>query len=491
MSLDDRGDRSARIYSAIRAAALDGRLAPGERLPPSRVLAERLLVSRGTVTSAYERLVSEGVLESRRGSGTFVSHAVAAPGARTARGGAVRPRALWRPEGLEPPDHVAGSAPPAGPVGGSGDRPAYDLSVGVPDPALFPLATWRRLVSAELRPEGLRTATYDGPGHRRLEEIVARHVGMSRSVLASGTDVLLTTGAQQALDLVARVLVEPGDVVAVEDPGYTAAHRLFASHGAQVRGVPVDDEGLVVEALPAVARLVYVTPSHQFPTGVVMSLGRRTALLEWAARNDAVIVEDDYDSEFRFDERPLEPLQSLDPDGRVVYVGTFSKTLLPLLRVGYAIAPTSLQPALREAKQVTDWAGDAVTQGALARLMAEGLLGPHLRRAARVYGERRQVLLLALESRLADELEVIPSVAGLHVCARFRSPDVDDVAVVQEAARQGVLVEALSPRFLTEPPRPGLVMGFGTTTAERIPEAVDRLAQAVGSVCGSHGPVAG
>jgi GntR family transcriptional regulator/MocR family aminotransferase len=461
VSFDGNGDRTSRIYLALRRAVLDGRLAAGERVPTTRGLAGQLGVSRGTVTAAYERLAAEGFLVSRVGSGTFVSSAIKAPPAdRRARSGRVLPRPGWPRE--------AAPAPLPAPA-------AYDLSVGVPDPALFPLAVWRRLVSAELRPGRLSAPTYAVSGHPALREEVARYVGLSRSVLASADDVLLTTGAQQALDLVARVLLAPGDVVAVEDPGYPAAHRAFEASGARVRGVPVDAEGLVVDALPATARLVYVTPSHQFPTGVPMSLNRRTALLEWAFRHDAVVVEDDYDSEFRFEDRPLEPLQSLDRDGRVVYVGSFSKTLLPLLRVGYAIAPASLQLALREAKRVADWNGDLVTQGALAQFMAEGLLGAHVRRASRVYRERREVLLAGLRDGCGDSLAVVPSVAGLHVCAWLVDASGDDTAVVTRAAAAGVALEALSPRFRDQEPAPGVVLGFGGITAARIPEALARL----------------
>jgi GntR family transcriptional regulator/MocR family aminotransferase len=265
----------------------------------------------------------------------------------------------------------------------------------------------------------------------------------------------------------------------MEDPGYTAAHRLFETHRARVEGVPVDREGLVVDALPERARLVYVTPSHQFPTGVAMSLARRTALLQWAVRHDALIVEDDYDSEFRFADRPLEPLQSLDRDGRVVYVGSFSKTLLPLLRVGYAIAPASLQPALREAKRVTDWDSDAVTQGALARFMAEGLLGAHVRRATAVYRERREALLHGLAERFPGVLEVVPSAAGLHVCALLPDPAASDAAIVARAADRGVVVEALSPRFAGRAPQQGLVLGFGAIAAEAVPAALAALGAAL------------
>jgi GntR family transcriptional regulator/MocR family aminotransferase len=289
--------------------------------------------------------------------------------------------------------------------------------------------------------------------------------------------VLLTNGAQQGLDVVARGVLDPGDVVAAEDPGYTAAVRLFASHGARVVGVPVDEEGLVVEQLPPAARLVYVTPSHQFPTGAVMSLRRRVALLEWAARRNAVVVEDDYDSEFRFEDRPLAPLQSLDRDGRVVYVGSFSKTLMPSLRVGYVVAPQSLQRTLREVKALSDWQGDAVTQGTLARFMSEGLLAAHVRRVGKVYAARRSALLDALAALPEGLLEVLPSAAGLHVCTRFVDTAVDDVEVARRALGAGVTVEPLSVRYHGTPPRPGLLLGFRRVPEEQMATAVGRLAR--------------
>ncbi len=380
---------------------------------------------------------------------------------RRARPGAVEPLDLWRPA-------EATASPRA--------RLLHDLSVGLPDPGLFPLETWRRLVADQLRRSRLEEATYHGSGSRRLESEIARHLGLARSVVATGDDVVVTAGAQQAVDLVARILVAPGDTVAVEDPGYGAMHRLLATHRARLRGVPVDDEGLVVDALPPTARIVYVTPSHQFPTGVTMSLARRSALLRWASEHDAVVVEDDYDSEYRFADQPLEPLQSLDRDGRVVYVGTFSKSLLPALRVGYVVAPRSLQPALREAKRVTTWEGDLTTQGALASFLAEGHHAAHVRRALRVYRERRDAVLTGLAD-LDDVLAPVPSVAGLHVCARFRDPTVDDRAVVDRAAARGVRVEPLSQYHLEQPATPGLVLGYGGIEADAVPDAFARLRQ--------------
>jgi GntR family transcriptional regulator/MocR family aminotransferase len=455
-----------RIYQGLREAVLDGRLAAGDRVPATRALARQLGVARGTVTAAYDRLTAEGFLESRAGSGTYVvdvALADARPAGRRARPGAVRPLPIWDVE-REP------SAPR--------DRRLHDLSIGLPDPALFPLEVWRRLVSAQLRRSRLEEATYGGRGSFRLQQEVARFLGLSRSVACSDADVLVTAGAQQAIDLVARVLVPPRAVVAVEDPGYAAVRRLFDTHRALTRGVPVDAEGIVVDALPSDARVVYVTPSHQFPTGVAMSMLRRIALLRWAAEHDAVVIEDDYDSEYRYAQQPVEPLQSLDRDGRVVYVGTFSKSLLPALRAGFLVPPRSLLPALREAKRVTTWEGDLTTQGALAEFLAEGHHAAHVRRATRVYRSRRDRVLAGL-AELGDVLEVVPSVAGLHLAARFRDEKADDRAVVRRAARRGVRVEALSSHHRDQPARPGLAIGFGGIDADAIPDAMSRLRAAV------------
>jgi len=467
VTLEGPGDpdtRVARIYQALREAVVDGRLTVGDRVPASRDLAHQLGVARGTVTAAYDRLTAEGFLESRAGSGTYVADvSLTDSTVRRARHGAVRPLPVW--------DVDAGPATPR-------DRRLHDLSIGLPDPTLFPIEVWRRLVSAQLRRSRLQEATYGGRGSFPLQREVARFLGLSRSVVCAPEDVVVTAGAQQAIDLVARVLVAPRTVVAMEDPGYFAVRRLLDTHRANVRGTPVDDEGLVVDALPSDARLVYVTPSHQFPTGVAMSMSRRIALLRWAARHDAVIVEDDYDSEYRYAQQPVEPLQSLDRDGRVVYVGTFSKSLLPALRAGFLVPPGSLLPALREAKRVTSWEGDLTTQGALAEFLAEGHHAAHVRRATRVYRERRALVLEGLAG-LDDVLQVIPSVAGLHVAAAFRDQNTDDRAVVRRAARRGVRVEALSDHHRDQPARPGLVIGFGGIEAEEVPDAITRLEPAL------------
>ncbi len=468
VSLAGRGDLAARIYRQLLDAILDGRLRAGERLPPSRELAERLEVSRNTVAVAYERLTAEGFLVGRVGAGTFVCPDP--PGTarrkRSAPGGGALPRKLWR----ELP------VPPDDPVG----LPAWDFRVGIPDPTLFPLQTWRRLVARELRASAVREGYGEPAGHPGLRAAIARHIGVARSVRAAAGDVLVTHGAQQALDLVGRVLVDPGACVAVEEPGYQPARLVFRALGARVVGVPVDDEGLSVADLPAEARLVYVTPSHQFPLGTPMSLARRGALLAWAARHGAVVVEDDYDSEYRFSDRPLEPLQSLDRDGRVVYVGSFSKTLAPMLRLGFVVAPASLQPALRMAKRLADWHGELPSQAALARFIDEGQLARHVRRANRVYAERRERVLAGLDKHLAGRLAPVPAAAGLHLCAVVPpDADVDIDRVVRRAEAAGVGFQPLSD-FCGDAPRPGLVLGYGAIPTDRIDEGIATLAACFG-----------
>jgi GntR family transcriptional regulator/MocR family aminotransferase len=461
--LTRRGDFSVQIYRQILEAVLDGRFRPGDRLPATREFARRLGVSRNTVAVAYERLVAEGVLDGRVGAGSFISLDSSATrvSQRSAPAGAVQPRDVWRSLPFLPRPQAM----------------RYDFGVGTPDPHLFPLTTWRRLLSAELGANASRHAGYgEAAGVTRLRASIARHVSVSRGVRACADDVIVTSGAQQAFDLIGRVLVTAGASVAVEEPGYRQVRLLFRSLGAHVVGVPVDEEGLAVDAIPRDVRLVYVTPSHQFPLGRAMSLQRRMALLAWAERRGGVVIEDDYDSEFRFDGRPLDPVQSLDRKGRVIYVGSFSKVLIPALRVGFLIAPASLRPALTAAKQLTDWHGETSTQAALARFIDAGLLAGHIRKAAREYGGRYQQIVEVLDRRFAKWLEVVPGAAGLHVAALLRKGCVADMTqVVRLAARRGVRVETLAAFFAGPVSREGLVIGYGAIPTSRIDDGLALL----------------
>jgi GntR family transcriptional regulator/MocR family aminotransferase len=465
VSLVGRKDLSGEIYRQLRRAILDGHLRPGERMPPTRELAQRLSVSRTTVEVAYDRLWSEGFVSARVGAGTFVAeHAEAPPrGAqRRATTDALRPRPIWRSIPL--PTAFERTA-------------AFDFRSGLPDVSLFPFATWRRLIARQLRPEAVGPGVYADPsGHPGLREAIARHVSVSRGVEAAPEDVVVTNGTQQALDLVARALLAPGDVVAVEDPGYEPTWQLLRSLGLRARGVPVDREGLAVERLPPNARLVYVTPSHQYPLGMTMALGRRLALLDWARRHGAAVVEDDYDSEFRFGGRPIEPLQTLDVDGLVVYVGSFSKTLLPTLRLGFVVTPRSLRHAVQAAKYTTDWHTPLPAQAALADFIDSGAFARHLRRAGLTYRARHHLVTQVLTRDFADHLEVVPSVAGLHVSALARTASVEQVeATARRAADVGVEVQRLASFALEAPARPGLVLGYGAIAAARIEEGLRRL----------------
>ena len=462
VSLAGRGDLSTRIYRQLHEAVIDGRLRSGEKLPPTRELARQLDVSRNTVALAYERLTAEGFLVGRVGAGTFVC---ANPPSATLLvdapdGGVVRARPVWR--------ELAATSAAAVADNGSDPLP-YNFGVGVPDASRFPMEAWRRQVARQLRETTATGAGYGQPtGHAGLRAEIARHIGLSRSVRVGPEAVLITDGAQQALDLIGRVLIEPGARVAVEEPGYPPVRDLFASLGARVVGVPVDQEGIDVAAIPAAARLVYTTPSHQFPLGPPMSLDRRAALLAWARHNDAAVIEDDYDSEFRFADRPLEPLYSLARGDRVLYVGSFSKTMVPMLRLGFLVAPASLRPALLAAKRLTDRQGEPTTQGAMARFMADGLFVRHLRRSTREYGARRAVILDVLRRDFADRLEVVPATAGLHLTAWLRTPSVDVGALVARAAAVGVAVGDLAEYHGEGPGRPGLAIGYGGIAADRI-----------------------
>lgn len=458
------GRLAAGAYQQLKEAILEGRLRPGERLPATRELARRLEVSRNTVLHAYAQLVAEGFATGRPGSGTFVAAGgVAAAGRRAPAIAAIRARPLWTA--------LARAAEPQAGV-------AHDFQIGAPDPALFPWDAWRWHVSRQLhgrREPGGYPPSEGDPGARAA---VARHVGVSRSVRAGADDVLLTSGAQQALDVIGRALLAPGDRVAMEEPGYPPARALFQSLGARVVPVRVDVEGLDVAALPDDVRLVYVTPSHQFPLGMPMSLSRRLALLAFGDRTGAAIVEDDYDSEFRFDGRPLDPLQTLDRHGRVLYVGSFSKVLLPTLRLGFVVAPAALMPALRAAKALADSHGPLALQRALAAFIDEGLLARHVRRLLRVYRERRDRLASAVARELGDRAIPIPSVAGLHQSLWFRDRDLDEAAVVRRALALGVAVQPLGP-FHARGARGGLALGYGMIPAARIDEGIRRLAAAL------------
>lgn len=471
ISIHGRQDLTGQIYRQLRAAVVEGRLAGGVRLPSSRDLALQLGVSRRTTLEVFERLQGEGFLESRRGHGTFVAGTMQRTAATRAEvrpsrgsGRGIAPSAFWArlPDTLSMPRH----RPPM----------AFDFLGGVTDKALFPFDAWRRCMGHALRAQARERAGYKDPGgDQSLRLAISRYVAFSRAVACNWSDVVVTQGAQQALDLLARVLISPGDIVAMEEPGYPPARVAFAAAGARIVPVPVDRNGIDTARLPDKAKLVYVTPSHQFPLGGSMSLERRLDLLSWAQRHRVAIVEDDYDSEFRYTGRPMESLASLDCDGLVAYVGTFSKTLFPELRIGYVIAPETLQPALLKAKQTVDWHTCSLTQAALGRFMLDGDFARHLRRMHKTYAERRGVLLRHFEGPLARWFEVEPSAAGIHMAAMLRRR-LSETRVVEAAAVGGIALYGLAPFHAERPERAGLLFGYGALNASAIDMALRALA---------------
>ena len=455
---------AGQLYEQLRQAITSGRLLPGDQLVPSRQLAGELRVSRHTVTTAYGRLVAEGYAEGHAGGGSVVASASPAPPKGTSAAAALRPArrfAGWSPYFRPPP---------------YGCR--FDLRPGLADPALFPAAMWRRRVAAAVAAEHREYG--DPAGRIRLRRAIAGWVARSRSVAAGEDTVVVTCGAQHAIDLVARVLLEPGDSVAVEDPGYVPVARLFGVLGARVVGVPVDDQGLVVDLLPPSARIVYVTPSHQFPLGMTMSMPRRRALLRWAERHDAAVIEDDYDTEFRYVDRPLEPLQALDANGRVVYIGSFSKTFSPSVRLGFAVVPQPLAGPIAALRQLIDWHPPIAMQTALASFISDGLLDKHIRRSRRVYAERHHILTDALSGSLADHLTARASNAGLHIAAVLRG-GLCEKEVLQGAAGHGIVTSGLHDCFCTGPAQSGLLIGFGAVSTSDLPVALRTLARTLAS----------
>jgi GntR family transcriptional regulator/MocR family aminotransferase len=475
------------LYAHLQAAILAGRLPRGAKLPSTRALADELRVSRNTVLAAYEQLTAEGYLESAKGSGTFVacdlpdalltaSTARVPPASQPRRAVPAQPALSARARAQLTSRQIW----PALPAINAGRPRPFSLGLSALD--VFPYKLWSHLLVRQARRLSSGAIAYQPPaGYAPLREAIAAHVTVSRQAHCAADQVVIVAGAQGAFDLVARVLLDAGDPVWMEDPGYVGARGAFLGAGAQIIPVPVDQEGLIVEAAIARAphaRLAYVTPSHQFPLGVTMSLTRRLALLDWAQRANAYILEDDYDSEYRFAERPLAALQGLDRAGRVIYIGTFSKVLAPALRIGYLILPPPLVEPFLEVRRLIDFHAPTLEQAVLADFMAEGHYTRHLRRMRTLYASRRGALLEALREL---PLEVHASPVGSH-CIGWLPEDIDEAALVREAIARGLNLWLVSQYSIEPLPRQGLVLGYGAHSPEETREAVGRLGAAMQAV---------
>ncbi|MFM9436666.1 GntR family transcriptional regulator / MocR family aminotransferase [Janthinobacterium sp. CG_23.3] len=458
-------DLAGQLFRQLELAIRSGRLADGQQIPPSRLLAQQLGLSRKTVAHAYARLTLERLLVGRVGVGSYVC-APPAPRAQARPAAALAGAAVLRKwqRMATPLLHAAeqGSA-------------RYEFLGGRTTPGHFPQDEWRRCVLHALRQDVQTRGRYGATeGVPALRQAIARHAAFSRGLVCTAAQVLVTNGTQQALDLLARLLLEPGSSVAVEEPGYPMARLLFASHGARVVGVPVDEEGLLVERIPRGVSLIYVTPTHQFPLGMQMSLARRHALLARAREIGAIVVEDDYDSAFRYEGRPADSLQSLDRHGIVAFVGSFSKVLLPELRLGYAVLPEALMPAALKVKHVGDWHCASMAQHALAKFIDDGHLLRHIRRCHAIYAARRERLRQWFDGALAPWFTLVPATAGFHVAALCHAP-LDVALLVRLARRADVGLYPLAQFYHDTPPRQGLVIGYGAIDLLDIDVALGRV----------------
>ncbi len=465
------------LYDRLRESVLTGMLPPGTRLASTRVMASELGVSRNTVMAAFNQLLAEGYLQGRVGSGTFVTRTLPddvlrARAARPERETVDRGRGLSR-RGAKLVETPVSVARVGAPVAFRPGLPALDE---------FPLDLWSRLVARRWREATPDLLGYGDPaGHGSLRTAIAGHLAIARSVRCDPEQVVIVSGSQQALDLASRLLLDPGDKVWVEDPGYLGARAAITGAGAEVVPVPVDREGLVVSAgvgRAPKAAMAYVTPSHQYPLGVTMSLARRLELLEWARTAGAWVLEDDYDSETRYAGRPLAALQGLDADQRVIYMGTFSKVMLPSLRLGYLVLPPDVVDAFVKARAVSDRHSPSVEQAALADFIDEGHFDRHIRRMRMLYADRQAALLHAAHRHLDGMLEVRAHDVGKHVLGLLPE-GADDAALSERARAHRVEAQPLSAYYLQERPKQGFVLGYAAVPERSTRAAVLRLAEAL------------
>jgi len=469
------GGLQQQVYAAVRRAILDGVLAPGMQLPSSRTLAEDLRVSRTTTVLAYEQLVAEGYLAARHGSGTFVADEL--PDDLPHR---MPPRRLLRtrhPQLSRRGVALAGTPGSSRRLGG----PPRPFRLGVPALDLFPVRMWSQLVTRRLRSMTLGQLDYSDPsGFRDLRQAIAEHVQAARATSCTADQVFIVAGAQRALQMICSLLLDPGDRVWLEEPGYVGARSALMEAGAQIVPARVDAHGLDVAAAVRQApdaRLAYVTPSNQFPLGVPMSLMRRLALLKWASKAAAWIVEDDYDSEFRYSTRPFPSLHGLDGDGRVMYVGTFAKSIFPAMRLGFVIVPTDLRQQFLAARRAMDVHPPLLEQMALADFIGGGHYATHLRRTRSAYRERIDALVEAAKACCGGVLSLRPIQTGLHAVADLAG--VDDQRVCEEAAERGIEVAPLGMYYLGRRTANSLVLGFASTPPETLRRGMERLADAI------------
>jgi GntR family transcriptional regulator/MocR family aminotransferase len=467
------------LYEELRAAILDGRLKPGTRLPSTRQLAAQHSLARGTVIAAFEPLLEEGYLESRQGSGSYVAANLPDRFFTAARGQPQHSSPMPSEAALSKwGTQLTATFPPR-----TGKEMGPPFEANLPALDLFPIALWARLAGRRIRQCTHRLLGEGEPaGYRPLREAVADHLGSARGVKCSADQVIIVSGTQQTLQLVARLVLDPGDRVWIEDPGYIGALAAFNAAGAEIIAVPVDAHGMEIDRgqrLAPSAKLAYITPAHQFPLGVSLSLERRLALLRWAQHAKAWIFEDDYDSEYRFTGKPLPSLQSLDASQCVIFAGSFNKMLFPTLRLGYVVLPPKLVEPFIHARSMTDRFAPVLDQATLCDFFTEGHFGQHIRRMREAYAERLATLLeCAQTGPLADLVEIRPIQAGMQTAA-FLPRHISDLAATKAAAAHGIEVHPLSIFQIQRQDINGLLLGFANATPASIRKAAQKLAQAL------------
>jgi GntR family transcriptional regulator/MocR family aminotransferase len=465
------------IYDGYRAMIMKRSLQPGQQIPSTRALASELGISRIPVLTAYSQLLAEGYFEARLGSGTFVSTALGDQFARSNGGGVqtaeAAPRLLSDRSALLPKRE---SSPW---VYGSGA-----FSVGQLGFDHFPFQVWSNLVARRARKVRARSLNYGDPmGSRELRETIATYLRTARAVHCAARQIMVVSGSQQALDLCARVLLNPGSAVWVEEPGYELMRYALTLASCKLVPVPVDSEGIAVALgikCCRTARAAYVTPSHQYPLGVTMSASRRLQLLDWAHKTGAWILEDDYDSEYRYETMPIASLQGLDTGSRVIYIGTFSKTLFPSLRLGYMVIPADLVDHFAAARRATDLCPPDIYQSVLTEFVDQGHFARHIRKTRLVYKERRSALLDALRREFGSRLEILGAEAGMHLVV-ILEPGLRDRELSARAAAQGLWLWPLSTSYIGKDIRQGFILGFASTKAAEMPNAVSRLKDVLNS----------
>lgn len=467
------------IYDSIRRSILSGELASQTRLPSTRALAENLGVSRITVVNAYEQLLAEGYLEGRTGAGTFVAPVL--PDElllQTAKpAGEIDKAGNYAPLNLSPYGEKLNSKE-AATVRAQAIAKFQPFQNGLTAVDEFPFEIWSRIAAKYYKNPPRALLGYGDPkGCARLREAVAAHLRSARGVNCTAEQIVITSGAQQALDLTARIFIALGDAVLIEDPCYREARNSFAAAGAKLIPIKTDEEGFHVGQIPKTgqkAKLIYVTPSHQYPLGVTMSLTRRLALLEWANQNNAWIIEDDYNSEFRYAGRPLASLQGLDKTGRVIYIGTFSKTIFPALRIGCAVLPPELVDIFTTARALADVHSPAIEQAILADFISEGHFARHVRRMRTLYEKRQNVLLSECEKHLKGLLEVKAADAGMHLVG-WLAEGIDDQIISGKASAKNLKLAAISSYAAGKMPRGGLVLGYTAYDENQIRNGIKKL----------------